>query len=305
MTKTMKKEEALPAITLDFKKDNVQVIDLPTLKRTIQELDTFTHEPIRGMLHWQIIDRVMELARLNGLNARVDEIFAAHNPGKIPGVTQDRLLITQYGDHAIETYCLRRVYTTLHINNEENDETDTGLVITSHQDGVQIAIGPNVKMCHNQCILSAERIVSNYGGDGKVKDFDKMFAIVDDWMKNFSYHREQDTQVMQLMKDVNCSYRDVAELIGHLTLQRVGVDSRLVSAGKYPLNQSQISEFTENYLEKYKALVEAKEGTDMSLWDVYNIATESYKPDRMTIPAILPQNVAWTEMLVRHFNLIN
>lgn len=300
----MKKETEQPHV-LDFKKDNVQVLDLPQLKRTIQELDTITHEPIRGMLHWQIIDQVLELAKANGLTATVDEIFAAHNPGRIPGVTQDRHLIEQYGELGLETYCLRRVFTTIHISDEQNDETDTGLVIACHQDGVQIAIGPNVKMCHNQCVLSAERIVSNYGGDGKVKDFDKMFAIVDDWLKNFSGQREDDIQVMNLMKTVACSYRDVAELIGHLTLQRVGVDERLINGSRYPLNQSQISEFTSNYLEKYRELVHHDQEPTMSLWDVYNIATESYKPNRMTIPAILPQNVAWTEMLTKHFHLIN
>ena len=47
----------------------------------------------------------------------------------------------------------------------ETDELTTTLVIAFHQDGIQAAIGPCVRVCHNQCILSPERSVSNYGKD--------------------------------------------------------------------------------------------------------------------------------------------
>lgn len=290
--------------TFNFKENTVEVLSLDMLKRTYQEINPMTNIPIRGILHFQLIDKVMELASANNLDCHVEEIFAATSKDKnMPGVIVAPHLAQQYGDNAIEAHCLRRIYTTLRINDGENDESNTGLVIAYHQDGIQIAIGPNIKMCHNQCILSPERMLSNYGGDSKVKDFDKMFSIVDDWMKNFHDDRTRDLEIIEAMKAVQCEYRDVAELIGHMNMFRVGVDFRLIDEQKYPLNQGQISTFTENYLRRFKALKTKGENTSMSLYDIYNIGTEMYKPDQMLIPAILPQNMALTSLLVDHYNL--
>ena len=40
----------------------------------------------------------------------------------------------------------------------------------------------------------------------------------------------------------------------------------------------------------------------MTLWDVYNAATDLLKADRMEIPNVLPQHLAITEFLNGHFN---
>ncbi len=67
---------------------------------------------------------------------------------------------SRYG--GVEAHILRRIFTTLRIDNDQTDELTTTLVMTYHQDGMQAAIGPCVKACHNQCILEAERMVSTF-----------------------------------------------------------------------------------------------------------------------------------------------
>ena len=281
----------------DFSKNEVTSMPLEVLKRTYLETNPITQEPIRGIHHYELIEKVCDIISQNNLSYEVREIFAAQNKDKnMPGVVVAPHIAEKFGKGSPESHCLRRVFTTLHITTDEHDETDTGLVIAYHQDGIQIAIGPNVKICHNQCILSPERYVANYGGKDKVKDFDKMFAIVDDWLKNFSEQRDLDLNTINRMKSISCDYRQVKELIGHLTINRVAYDNRIGTPQRYALNQGQISDFTHSYLNKYQKLIENNGDGVMSLWDIHNIGTEFYKPG-MPIPNIIPQNLAWTETL--------
>lgn len=97
------------------------------------------------------------------------------------------------------------------------------------------------------------------------------------------------------MKEINCTLNDTYQLIGLLTAMRVAKDSSNKTLSKCvsssPLNQSQISVFTENCLLAYQ------ERQVLSLWDVYNIATELYKPGRTEIPNLIPQNLSLIDTL--------
>ena len=80
------------------------------------------------------------------------------------------------------------------------------------------------------------------------------------------------------------------------TAMRVAHDSsdRNLSSSveTYPLNQGQISQFTEEVLK----LVAEK--TQVTAWDLYNVATEIYKPGKTDFPALIPQNGAMAELLL-------
>ena len=79
-------------------------------------------------------------------------------------------------------------------------------------------------------------------------------------------------------------------IITHISILRNEVKT-------YPLTQAQISEFTEDYLEK------TQENPIFSLWDIYNIATELYKPGKTDIPNLIPQNFALMEVLTDRYSL--
>ena len=64
------------------------------------------------------------------------------------------------------------------------------------------------------------------------------------------------------------------------------------SVETYPLNQSQISIFTEEVLKL------VREKGQITAWDLYNVATEIYKPGRTDFPALIPQNGAMAELLL-------
>ena len=278
----------------DFQNNGVEVMDLETLQRTYKENDIYGN-PIKGIYHYQVILRMVEICKKHQLNYEVEEIFAAQNKNKTqPGVVVLPQVEQKFGEKAVEAHILRRIYTTIRIRNKETDELTTTLVVAYHQDGIQAAIGPCVRICHNQCILSPERSVSNYG-KRKVTT-EELFQRVDEWLGNFEQNMTEDQQRIKRMKEKVLSMVEVYAFIGLLTVLRVSHDSsdRRLSAQveTYPLNQGQISIFTEEVM---KLTLTQK---NITAWDIYNIATEIYKPGKTDIPAMIPQNGAMAELLL-------
>ena len=91
---------------------------------------------------------------------------------------------------------------------------------------------------------------------------------------------------------ISCIYLYIGLLIA-LRVSHDSSDRNLSSTVEtYPLNQSQISVFTEGVLKlaMSKGQITARE--------LYNIATEIYKPRKTDFPALIPQNGAMAELLL-------
>ena len=282
------------SMQFDFQNNNVEIMTLDTLRRTHKENDIYG-KPLKGIYHYEVIQQMMNLCEKHNLNYEVEEIFAAQNKNKNqPGVVVLPQVEQKFGALAIEAHILRRIYATIRIKNWETDELTTTLVVAYHQDGIQAAIGPCVKICHNQCILSPQRSASNYGRD-KLSN-EQLFDRVDEWLGNFEEQMTQDRERIKKLKSKIVSPQELYAFIGLLTALRVSHDSsdkRLSSqVDTYPLNQGQISVFTEDLLK-----LNLEKG-QLTLWDIYNIATELYKPGKTDIPAMIPQNGALADLLL-------
>lgn len=278
----------------NFSVNNIETMSLDTLRRTHKENDIYG-QPVKGIYHYEVIQRMADLCEKHNLNYEVEEIFAAQNKNKNqPGVVVLPQVEREFGVQAVEAHILRRIYTTIRINDWETDELTTTLVVAFHQDGIQAAIGPCVKLCHNQCILSPERSVANYGRDKVTTE--ELFDRVDEWLSNFHTNMTEDRERIKRLKSKVVSPTELYAFIGLLTAIRVSHDSadkRLSSqVDTYPLNQGQISVFTEDLLK-----LNLEKGK-ITLWDIYNVATELYKPGRTDIPAMIPQNGALAELLL-------
>ena len=278
----------------NFSVNNIETMSLDTRRRTHKENDIYG-QPVKGIYHYEVIQRMADLCEKHNLNYEVEEIFAAQNKNKNqPGVVVLPQVEREFGVQAVEAHILRRIYTTIRINDWETDELTTTLVVAFHQDGIQAAIGPCVKICHNQCILSPERSVANYGRDKVTTE--ELFDRVDEWLSNFHTNMTEDRERIKRLKSKVVSPTELYAFIGLLTAIRVSHDSadkRLSSqVDTYPLNQGQISVFTEDLLK-----LNLEKGK-ITLWDIYNVATELYKPGRTDIPAMIPQNGALAELLL-------
>ena len=278
----------------DFQKNGIEVMNFETLQRTYKENDIYNN-PVQGIYHYQVIRRMMDICEKYNLDYEVEEIFAAQNRNKTqPGVSILPQVEQTHGKKAVEAHILRRIFATIRIRDWETDELTTTLVVAYHQDGIQAAIGPCVKICHNQCILSPQRSICNYGK--KKVTTDELFETVDGWLANFEVIMNEDIERIQRLKRRIVPMEEIYLYIGLLTALRVSHDSsdRNLSSTveTYPLNQSQISIFTEEVLKL------AMSKGQITAWELYNIATAIYKPGKTDFPALIPQNGAMAELLL-------
>lgn len=187
----------------------------------------------------------------------------------------------------------------------ENDtDNTTNLAVAFHQKGIQVGFGNMVKICHNQCMLAPTNYIATYSEKGKGRGEGVTIPEVLDTVKSWLLDARQivvtEREKIERMKNIDVDADTVFRLIGLLTALRVKCDSRhpgIHATTTYPLNQSQISQYTEALMIKYH------EERHITAWDMYNAATDLYKADAMDIPALLPQNRAMSSFLDEQFNL--
>lgn len=282
----------------DWEKEKTQPLTLKMLERTHRENDVYGN-PIKGIYHFQLINDVLSDAQNLGYDVEVYDLFAAQNRDRTqPGVVKLPQVESQFGENAIEAHILRRVYANVRIKDFDDDETTTNLAIAFHQKGIQVGFGPNVKICHNQCMLSPNLYIASYGekgtGRGGGSDIQTILATVHEWLVNAKKFVEADRERIERLKNLEVSAEQMLMIIGQLTAMRVKADTARKSIREnitYPLNQAQITVFTEDMLEAYAR------GGKVTAWDIYNSATELYKATRMDIPQLLPQNRAMVAFL--------
>ena len=285
--------------TLNFAEKSVQVLTLEELERSYHE-NLPTGQPVGGIYHFELIARALEAFESRGLKPVVQEIFAAANrDSKRPGVTLLPQLEEQFGERAVEAHLLRRVYANIEIRSDETDDIVTCLAVAYHQKGIQLGIGPMVKVCHNQTILGAQDVVSNYTCYGGQNRKDKLtvedvLARAQQWADDYEPYQKIRRERMAEMKSAQFDHQDMYRLIGMLVEKRILHDTQndvLHQNAPYPLNSGQINETAENLM----ALMRHDE--PISYWDAYQELNTVLKPDRMDIPQVLPQSLALFDCL--------
>ena len=281
----------------DFEKAKTQAITLEQLSRTHREDDVYGN-PLRGIYHFDLFNKVIDECNELGYNVEVYDMFAAQNRDRqSPGVVRLPQVEAVKGQHAVEAHILRRVYANIRITDFDNDETTTNVAVAFHQKGIQIGFGPNVMICHNQCMLSPELYMSSYSEKGKKgsgMDVAAMLDTLKSWLVDARHIIETDRERIAKMKETSITAEQMFLLIGLMTATRVKADTSRKSIREnitYPLNQSQITLFTEDMLEAYH------DKEYVTAWDMYNSATNLYKANRMDIPALLPQNRAMVNFM--------
>ena len=284
---------------LNFAEQAVQVLTLGELERSYHE-NLPTGDPVGGIYHFALIQQVLAIFEKRGLTPVVQEIFAAANrDSKRPGVTLLPQLEEQYGERSIEAHLLRRVYANIEIRSDETDELVTCLAVAYHQKGIQLGIGPMVRVCHNQTILGAQDVVSNYtcyGGQNR-KDklsLESVIGRAELWADEYEPYQKIRRERMSALKSAQMDRNGMLQLIGILVEKRILHDTNnevLRSSQPYPLNSGQINETSEQLI----ALMRHDE--PISYWDAYQQLNTVLKPRRMDIPQVLPQSLALFETM--------
>lgn len=259
---------------LDFDVSKVQVLTLEQLEKTEKENDSYGN-PIRGIYHFELIHKIQEMCAEHGYNAEIYDLFAANNRDKnTPGVSLLPAKEKQYGDRAIEAHILRRVFCNIRLRDfdtgEGKDAITTNMAVSFHQKGIQFGIGRNVKICHNQCLLSPEHHAATYRRNSIEKGYslEEMLQIADNWLMN--------------IRDIVALNDEKIEQMKHREIR---------TPQTIPLNQAQIGRLTETMMLKYN-----QQGK-VTVWDLYNGATDMYKSTQLDQPMILEQNRSMVEFI--------
>lgn len=296
--------ETLENKFFDFEKTKVQTLTLPQLERTHKENDVYG-KPIRGIYHYDLLSQIVGMCNELQYNVEIYDMFAAQNKDRnTPGVVLLPQVEAQFGERAIEAHILRRVFANIRITDFDDDDYTTNLAVAFHQKGIQVGFGNMVKICHNQCMLSADKYAATYSekgtGRGNGLSIPEILDVIKSWLVDCRHTIVKERQQIEKMKSIRIDAQQMFTMIGMLTAMRVKADTHFkeIKDNKtYPLNQSQISSLTEDMMMRYH------ENGVVTVWDLYNGATELYKATSMDIPSLLPQNRAMVSFLTEQFAL--
>ena len=282
----------------NFEVEKVQALTLEQLKRTNKENRGDDRSCPHGIYHFALIQQVLDMCNEHGYDAEVYDLFATNNRDKqTPGVSLYPELEQRFGERAVEAHTLRRVYANIRLKNFDTPELTTNLAISYTQKGIQVGFGRNVKICHNQCMLGSGRFVSDYQARTDVPKvgLETILKTIGGWLTDAEHLVIQDDETIERMKQAVLTAEQIYTILGMLMTMRVMTDTSIKkirrNGNAYPLNQAQLSKFTESLLVKQK-----DEGR-ITAWSLYNCATDLYKPDTAETNLILPQNLSMMEFL--------
>lgn len=288
----------------DFEKAKVQMCTLDQLERTQKEND-ICGNPLKGIYHFSLIQQIIQMCNEQNYGVQIYDMFAAQNKDRnSPGVVLIPEIEEKYGERAVEAHVLRRVYANIRLTDLDDDDYTTNLAVAFHQQGIQVGFGNMVKICHNQCMLGASQYVATYGdkgeGRGNGKELPEIFDCIKSWLVDARRIIISEREKIETMKGIEVGADQMFRLIGLLTSLRVKADTAIKEIREYrtyPLNQTQINKLTEQMMLTYH------NNGRISVWDIYNIATEMYKATGMDIPQMMPQNRSMVRFLDEQFNL--
>ncbi|MBO4892018.1 MAG: hypothetical protein J5502_05370 [Prevotella sp.] len=323
---------------LNFAEAPVQVLTLEELEKSYHE-NLPTGDPVGGIYHFALIQEVLNKFEQRGLKPVVQEVFAAANrDSKRPGVTLLPQLEEKFGERAIEAHLLRRVYANIEIRADETDDVVTCLAVAYHQKGIQLGIGPMVKVCHNQTILGAQDVVSNYtcfgarrgqvtamrllpegtqepGASHSCSRFpltrlpvafprvrlsvEDVLARAEQWAEDYEPYQKIRAERVSAMKSVQMDREGMLRLIGVLVEKRILHDSANDVLRVATPYPLNSGQINET-AEQLIALMHHDE--PITYWDAYQQLNTVLKPGRMDIPQVLPQSLALYEALQEQIN---
>lgn len=290
---------------LPFNERKVQQVDLSDLRASYHENDIYG-KPLLGIYHYELLNTLLAMCDAFGYDGEIEEIFVAQNRERnCPGVVLLPQVEDVYGERAIQAHVFRRVYANLRLRNRDevaclaNDEMSVCLAVAFVQRGIQVGMGTNVYMCHNQQMLNPTLFASTFG-ENRVSGVQQLIDTIHMWFEGaeatFKYH----CKAVDRLRGLRLSERDLHECIGKLTALRVASDSShawLSGPTIYPLNQGQISNLTE------RILIRREQHGQLSAYDLYDCATTMMKATDMDMPSILPQNIAMVKFLAEQFDV--
>lgn len=286
---------------LDFKDKSTHEINQEELESSVKE--TFPNGGYQnGIRHVDLMKRIIFIIQAAGFNPEVKTCYVSNAGSKqLPGVTREQDRALKFGENDVRSFIFRRILVQIDIPDLQTNEIISSVVFAYHQQGIQIAIGPNVKACSNMSIMSPQFSIASFGRSDKITDIEDMISVFSNWIANLNPIWKRDQEIIEAMKSTMVTEEDIQRIIGLMTLRRVAREKFGVKeTEQFPLNNAQINKFSAEFLNYRNSYKQKKV---YPLWDVYNMGTELHKANEMDLSNVMDQNVVFGNILCDYFNI--
>ena len=267
---------------------------------------------LNGINAYQLIGQVAQMAHNYHGDARITDLFVADNVNKTlgNGIAINKRLKDIYQKQTgtenipFAAATFNRVFCNIELVGHNTDTHVANIVVSTNQQGLQVAIGAKCYACRNQTVLGKEHFVTNYGGR-KAMNTQEFLRAVDLMLSGYRF--VDDMEALRRMQAIELSDEHVLMLMGYLRHLYAKYNSRDASIrgsvtgsySIYPMDASQLNRLDQCIVQTERAL----SGRPMTVYDIYQGATTIYKVARTDMPNILPQNLAFVQTLNEVFGL--
>jgi hypothetical protein len=266
---------------LTFKENKTEILTLEELQLSQSEVD------LNFPPHYEIIDDIQSLASKFNLKTSLGNLYI-HKGGisKYPGAIAINRLEEKFGKGNIQSFLIRRVLGMLYFTELANKELNYSLAINKLQDGLQVAMGHEVKICSNMTILSYDNMLSSFG-NGKANNitYNQILEHLEGWFKNIKDKAKNELAEIKNMKAIPVNH--------YLTDSFFGKMYRDIMNPSYKTSmvETDVKQFQRDYLTKIDFNLETAHERVPSLWDFVNLATEVVHPTSTDPYRLLKANV--------------
>ena len=277
-------------------KEKTSDITVEQLRASIDET-SIMQKPLNGIRHIDLLDGILELADQRMLKPELGSITIQNGgPSKLPGISLIPYFEKEFGANDTRSMIIRRLYTSIMFK-DMDDIQRMGIAFTYTQDGIAVAIGPQVSVCSNWSIYGAEQFASTYRDRSAVPP-EKLLDVVGGWMNKYDHITESTMKMAERMSALLLEPEAAERFFGRLQLARVAFDKGFEREGLYPMNQGQINQYSEDYIQWTVDHIDQP-----TVWDFYNIGTNLMKAKTMEIPNLLPQSLKLGSAITDFFGL--
>jgi len=246
--------------------------------------------------HVDVLKHMYETLKKSGLDVTLDKLYAKNNLANGQrGIEIDNDMLERYpskidqrGTEIYDPRSLRfnRLAGSFKINSLTDDESYGFIGFTATHRGYELAIGSEVAVCSNMCIMNAENRASTFG-NAKVGDIQKLMKKLEAWIENYKQIREADIQKIAEMKEMLIDIPKVQRAFGSLY-------EKIHTKGEMILGAHTLSKTQHYYVKEYLA----KDRELTNVWDLYNLFTYNMKFDTLDFSNIFESNQKMMEYLL-------
>ena len=248
----------------------------------------------RPIQSWELIEKITQQLGGKSISHSLDSIYVQKSESQQILTSAERGMYTAENT-PISKWLFNQLITKININPLKEGDTNTSIALSFNKNGVLVAFGQNVRICSNMCVFGSN-LMTTYGVN-KIP-FDKMIEVLNHWLDTMAEKEAFDLQMIDGMKSIDIDkVSEIDRLIGNLYRKSVKQAYGSVVA---PFTMTQMSVLTQDINKRLEE--DSRLGT---VWDLYNIGTNLYKPTDVDMVNIYHAPKVWYDAIIEEYPILN